>query len=67
VFLDSTGRSYSLPAHELPSAKGHGEPVTSSLTLPPGASFVGVMMGDPDDLWLLRPTTATASWSASRT
>src|SRR5688572_123204 len=52
VFLDSTGRSYSLPAHELPSAKGHGEPVTSSLTLPPGASMVGVMMGDPDDLWL---------------
>jgi topoisomerase-4 subunit A len=53
VFLDSTGRSYSLPAHELPSAKGHGEPVTSSLTLPPGASMVAVMMGDPDDLWLL--------------
>ncbi|MDP9193761.1 MAG: DNA topoisomerase IV subunit A [Acidobacteriota bacterium] len=53
VFLDSAGRSYSLPAHELPSAKGHGEPVTSSLTLPPGASMVGVMMGDPDDLWLV--------------
>ena len=29
VFLDSTGRSYSLPAHELPSAKGHGEPLSS--------------------------------------
>src|SRR6185295_17929773 len=26
---------------------------TSSLTLPPGASMVGVMMGEPDDLWLL--------------
>jgi topoisomerase IV subunit A len=53
VFLDTTGRSYSLPAHELPSAKGHGEPVTSSLTLPPGASMVAVMMGDADDLWLV--------------
>jgi len=53
VFLDSTGRTYALPAHELPSAKSHGEPLTSSLTPPPGASFVGVMMGDPDDLWLL--------------
>jgi topoisomerase IV subunit A len=53
VFLDSTGRSYSLPAHELPSAKGHGEPLSSSLQLPPGATFVGVMMGDPDDLYLL--------------
>src|SRR5207302_437146 len=26
VMLDSTGRTYALPAHELPSAKGHGEP-----------------------------------------
>jgi topoisomerase IV subunit A len=53
LFLDSTGRSYSLPAHELPSAKGHGEPLTSSLTPPAGASFVAVLMGDADDLWLL--------------
>ncbi|MGZ5443251.1 MAG: DNA topoisomerase IV subunit A [Thermoanaerobaculia bacterium] len=53
VFLDSTGRTYALPAHELPSAKGHGEPLTSALSPPPGATFVGVMMGDPDDLWLL--------------
>jgi topoisomerase-4 subunit A len=53
VFIDSSGRTYSLPAHELPSAKGHGEPLTSSLTPPPGATFVAVMMGEPDDLWLL--------------
>lgn len=53
VFLDSTGRTYSLPAHELPSAKGHGEPLTSSLAPPPGATFIAVMMGEPDDLWLL--------------
>ncbi|MEO8383089.1 MAG: DNA topoisomerase IV subunit A [Acidobacteriota bacterium] len=53
VFLDSTGRTYALPAHELPSAKGHGEPLTSSLSPPGGATFVGVMMGDPEDLWLL--------------
>ena len=53
VFIDTTGRTYALPAHELPSAKGHGEPLSSSLTPPPGASFVGVMMGEPDDLWLM--------------
>jgi topoisomerase-4 subunit A len=53
VVLDSTGRTYALPAHELPSAKGHGEPLTAFLTPPPGATFTGVMMGDPDDLWLL--------------
>ncbi|HEV7923094.1 MAG TPA: DNA gyrase C-terminal beta-propeller domain-containing protein, partial [Thermoanaerobaculia bacterium] len=45
--------TYALPAHELPSAKGHGEPLTSSLQPPPGASFLAVMMGEPDDLWLM--------------
>jgi topoisomerase-4 subunit A len=53
VFIDTSGRTYSLPAHELPSAKSHGEPLTSSLTPPPGASFVGVMIGEADDLYLL--------------
>jgi topoisomerase-4 subunit A len=53
VFIDSTGRTYSLPAHELPSAKSHGEPLTSSLAPPGGATFIGVMMGEADDLWLL--------------
>lgn len=53
VFLDSTGRSYALPAHELPSAKGHGEPLTAFLSPPPGATFVGALMGEADDLWLL--------------
>ena len=53
IFLDSTGRTYALPAHELPSAKGHGEPLTAFLTPPAGATFTGVIMGDPDDLWLL--------------
>jgi topoisomerase-4 subunit A len=53
VFIDSTGRTYALPAHELPSAKGHGEPLTSSLAPPPGATFVAVMMGEPEDLWLM--------------
>ena len=53
VFLDSTGRSYTLPAHKLPSARGHGEPLASSLNPPPGATWSGVMMGDPNDLYLL--------------
>ncbi|HEY6136686.1 MAG TPA: DNA topoisomerase IV subunit A [Thermoanaerobaculia bacterium] len=53
VVIDSTGRAYSLPAHELPSAKSHGEPLTAFLAPPAGASFIGVMMGEADDLWLL--------------
>jgi len=53
VVLDSTGRSYSLPAHALPSARGHGEPLTGRLSPPDGAVFVGLMLGNPDDLYLI--------------
>ena len=53
VFLDSTGRTYCLPAHSLPSARGQGEPLSGRLNPPDGAKFVGVMLGEPEDLWLL--------------
>ncbi|MEP7313997.1 MAG: DNA gyrase C-terminal beta-propeller domain-containing protein, partial [Pseudomonadota bacterium] len=53
VFLDSTGRAYSLPAHTLPSARGQGEPLSGRLDPPDGAKFAGVAIGDPQDLWLL--------------
>src|SRR5262249_20659718 len=53
VFLDSTGRTYSLPAHSLPSARGNGEPLSGRLNPPDGAKFAGVIMGEPEDLWLL--------------
>ena len=53
VFIDSTGRTYALPAHTLPSARGQGEPITSRLTPPSGAYFCGVMTGDPSQLYLL--------------
>ncbi|HVS00838.1 MAG TPA: DNA topoisomerase IV subunit A [Thermoanaerobaculia bacterium] len=56
VFLDSTGRSYTLPAHGLPSARGQGEPLSSQLQPPPGASFVGVLIGGEDDLVILAST-----------
>lgn len=53
VFLDTTGRSYMLAAHLLPSARGQGEPLSGRLNPPSGASFVAVMMGGPEDLYLL--------------
>jgi topoisomerase IV subunit A len=53
VFLDSTGRAYTLAAHSLPSARGQGEPLTGRLSPPDGATFVGVMAGNPDSLFLL--------------
>jgi topoisomerase IV subunit A len=53
VFIDSTGRAYSLPAHTLPSARGQGEPLSGRLDPPDGARFAGVLLGEPEDLWLL--------------
>ncbi|WP_286978205.1 DNA topoisomerase IV subunit A [Pseudomonas sp.] len=53
VFIDSTGRSYSLPAHSLPSARGQGEPLTGRLTPPPGAVFEAVMMPEDDALYVI--------------
>jgi len=46
-FLDSTGRSYSVTPHTLPSARSLGEPLTGRLKPPEGATFVGVAMGSP--------------------
>jgi len=46
ILLDSTGRSYTLPAHSLPSARGQGEPVTGRLNPPSGAQMEGLMLGD---------------------
>jgi topoisomerase-4 subunit A len=53
VFLDSTGRSYTLGAHTLPSARGMGEPLSGKLKPPSGATFMGLMIGDPDRLCLI--------------
>ncbi|WP_039699341.1 DNA gyrase C-terminal beta-propeller domain-containing protein, partial [Pseudomonas aeruginosa] len=53
VFIDSTGRSYSLPAHSLPSARGQGEPLSGRLTPPPGASFECVLLPDDDALFVI--------------
>lgn len=46
LLVDSTGRAYAIAAHTLPSARGQGEPVTGRVNPPPGAKFVGVLMGE---------------------
>jgi topoisomerase-4 subunit A len=53
VFIDSTGKTYALPAHSLPSARGQGEPLSGRLKPADGARFVSVMAGEPDQLYLL--------------
>ena len=53
VFLDSTGRAYTLAGHTLPSARGQGEPLTGRLSAPSGAQFEGVAIGEPGRLLLM--------------
>jgi topoisomerase-4 subunit A len=53
VILDSTGRAYTLATHNLPSARGQGEPLTGRINPPSGAAFDGLLMGDPQQRCLL--------------
>ncbi|WP_196139605.1 DNA topoisomerase IV subunit A [Aliikangiella sp. G2MR2-5] len=52
VFIDSTGRSYAVPAHSLPSARGQGEPLTGRLNPIAGATFVDTLMGADEQNYL---------------
>ena len=53
VFLDSTGRAYTLAAHTLPSARGQGEPLSGRTNPPSGAYFTGMITGDLAQQYLL--------------
>jgi len=46
LLLDSTGRSYAIATHTLPSARGQGDPVSSRINLPSGATIEGMLMGE---------------------
>ncbi|NVK22417.1 MAG: DNA topoisomerase IV subunit A [Kangiellaceae bacterium] len=52
VFLDSTGRTFSLLANSLPSARGLGEPVTGRVNPIAGAEFLATIMGEDNDEFL---------------
>jgi topoisomerase IV subunit A len=53
VFMDSTGRAYSVGAHTLPSARGQGEPLSGHFNPPDGASFRAVLIGAPEERWVV--------------
>ncbi|MGD8175947.1 DNA topoisomerase IV subunit A [Marinimicrobium sp. ARAG 43.8] len=53
LLLDSTGRSYAIAAHNLPSARGQGEPLSGRLNPPNGATFEGALMGADEQRVLL--------------
>ncbi|MGB1558371.1 MAG: DNA topoisomerase IV subunit A, partial [Oceanococcaceae bacterium] len=47
--LDASGRSYSIAARGLPSARGQGEPLTAQLNPADGAAFVDVHLGPAEE------------------
>lgn len=53
MFIDSTGRVYSVMAGTLPSARGQGEPLSSRFKSPDGAEFCGAMIGDNEQRYVL--------------
>lgn len=53
MFIDSTGRVYSVLAQSLPSARGQGDPLSGKFKPPDGSEFCGTMIGEPSDRWLL--------------
>ena len=52
-FLDSHGRTYSIAASRMPSARGLGEPLAGHFNPPAGARFIGVMAHAEDGHCLL--------------
>ncbi|WNO60125.1 DNA topoisomerase IV subunit A [Rheinheimera sp. MMS21-TC3] len=53
VFIDSSGRSYATEAHELPSARGQGEPLSGRFGIVAGESFEHILMGEDKEALLL--------------
>ena len=56
VFLDSSGRAYSLAAHTLPSARSLGEPLTSRFSPADGGQFLYAIAGDSQQRLVLAST-----------
>ncbi|QEA40519.1 DNA topoisomerase IV subunit A [Pistricoccus aurantiacus] len=53
VLLDDTGRAYTLTAHNLPSARSQGEPVTGRINSGGGAIMKGLLLAPPESRFLL--------------
>lgn len=53
LLFDSSGRSYTLDTHTLPSARGQGEPVTGSISLAKDARLEAIISGRDSDQILL--------------
>ena len=53
VLLDSSGRSYMLYSHSLPSARGNGEPLSGQLSLQPNTQIKYMIAGEDTDHFIV--------------
>jgi len=53
IFIDGSGRAYSLDAHSLPSARSQGEPLTGRFNQNDNVPFVCTLIGDDDDRYII--------------
>lgn len=53
VLLASNGRTYSMKAHSLPSARGQGEPITGRISLEKDVSIVAAVLNSEDAHYLI--------------
>jgi topoisomerase-4 subunit A len=53
IFIDTTGRAYSLDAHSLPSARSQGEPLTGRFNQNDNVPFVNIFMGEDEDRYII--------------
>ena len=53
IFIDSTGRAYSLDSHSLPSARSQGEPLTGRFHQNSSAPFVTMLIGNDEDRYII--------------
>jgi topoisomerase-4 subunit A len=53
ALLASNGRTYSIKAHSLPSARGQGEPITGRISLEKDATIVSMIIDNEDAHYLI--------------
>ena len=53
IVISNHGKSYGLSSHDLPSARGHGTPLTGKLSVDQGGSFIDAFLGKPETHVLL--------------
>ena len=56
VFIDSSGKVFSIPSHSLPSARGMGEPISGRVNAESGVNFISALIGEPDDKFIFTNT-----------